>query len=45
MRVQVHPVEMKNKSIALQFEHPTLAGVAMGGWMNRSDDPKVHMQT
>jgi nitrate reductase (NAD(P)H) len=39
-RVKVHPVELKNKGIALQFEHPTLAGVAVGGWMNRAEDPK-----
>ncbi len=28
--------------MALQFEHPTIAGVTVGGWMNRADaQPRV----
>jgi len=28
--------------MALQFEHPTIAGVTLGGWMNRADaQPKI----
>ena len=28
--------------MALQFEHPTIAGVTVGGWMNRADaKPKI----
>ena len=34
---QVHAIETKGNGIALQFEHPTIAGTAVGGWMNRAD--------
>ncbi|BDA47084.1 Nitrate reductase [NADH] [Coccomyxa sp. Obi] len=37
-RVKVHPVELPEGGLALQFEHPTIAGVALGGWMNRADE-------
>ena len=35
--MQVHAIETKGKGIALQFEHPTIAGTTVGGWMNRAD--------
>ena len=34
---QVHAIETKGNGIALQFEHPTIAGTTVGGWMNRAD--------
>ena len=40
--VQIHPVETREGGMALQFEHPTIAGVTVGGWMNRADaKPKI----
>ncbi|CAE7189663.1 unnamed protein product [Rhizoctonia solani] len=33
-RIAIHRVESKN-GIAIRFEHPTLAGTASGGWMQR----------
>ena len=33
----MHAIETKGKGIALQFEHPTIAGTTVGGWMNRAD--------
>ena len=40
--VQIHPVETREGGMALQFEHPTIAGVTVGGWMNRADaQPKI----
>ncbi|KAK9807828.1 hypothetical protein WJX72_010494 [[Myrmecia] bisecta] len=36
-RVKVHPVATKTGGMALQFEHPTIAGPTVGGWMNRAD--------
>lgn len=36
-RVKVHPVELEEKGMALLFEHPTIAGVTAGGWMNPVD--------
>ena len=40
--VQIHPVETREGGVALQFEHPTIAGVTVGGWMNRADaKPKI----
>ena len=39
---QIHPVETREGGMALQFEHPTIAGVTVGGWMNRAGaQPKV----
>ena len=35
---QVLPVQTREGGIALRFEHPTLAGTAVGGWMNRVED-------
>ena len=35
---QVHPVELQDNGMALQFEHPTIAGVTAGGWMNRVEN-------
>lgn len=35
--MQVHAIETRGKGIALQFEHPTIAGTTVGGWMNRAD--------
>lgn len=35
--LQVHAIETKGNGIALQFEHPTIAGTTVGGWMNRAD--------
>ena len=35
--MQVHAIETKGNGIALQFEHPTIAGTTVGGWMNRAD--------
>jgi nitrate reductase (NAD(P)H) len=34
-RVKVHPRPTPEGRFALAFEHPTLAGPAVGGWMNR----------
>lgn len=40
--VQIRPVETREGGMALQFEHPTIAGVTVGGWMNRADaQPKI----
>ena len=36
-RVKIHP-SVKRGMLALRYEHPTLAGTAVGGWMNRADD-------
>ncbi len=36
-RVKVHP-SVTNGALALRYEHPTLAGPALGGWMNRAED-------
>ncbi|ELU36555.1 nitrate reductase [Rhizoctonia solani AG-1 IA] len=33
-RIAVHRVEVEGRTV-LQFEHPTLAGTASGGWMQR----------
>ncbi|CAE6358002.1 unnamed protein product [Rhizoctonia solani] len=33
-RIAIHRVEVENRTI-LRFEHPTLAGTASGGWMQR----------
>lgn len=42
VHVQIHPVETREGGMALQFEHPTIAGVTVGGWMNRADaKPKI----
>ncbi|CAL5220115.1 g2068 [Coccomyxa viridis] len=41
-RVKVHAIETKGNGIALQFEHPTIAGTTVGGWMNRADKIPVH---
>ena len=35
--LQVRAIETKGNGIALQFEHPTIAGTTVGGWMNRAD--------
>lgn len=44
VNAQVHPVQTRDGGIALQFEHPTLAGTAVGGWMNRLEDlPQVRL--
>lgn len=37
-RVKVHPRQTPEGGFALQFEHPTLAGPNVGGWMNRAED-------
>ena len=40
--MQICPVETREGGMALQFEHPTIAGVTVGGWMNRADaQPKI----
>ena len=40
--MQIRPVETREGGMALQFEHPTIAGVTVGGWMNRADaQPKI----
>ena len=31
-------MELQDQGMALQFEHPTVAGVTAGGWMNRIKD-------
>lgn len=36
-RVKIHP-SVRNGSLALRYEHPCIAGPAVGGWMNRSDE-------
>ena len=33
----MHAIETKGAGIALQFEHPTIAGTTVGGWMNRAE--------
>lgn len=38
-RVRIHPA-VSNGALALKYEHPTLAGPALGGWMNRADAQK-----
>lgn len=36
-RVKLHPKPTADGRFALQFEHPTIAGPTVGGWMNRAD--------
>lgn len=39
-RVKIHPCAMSsntNGGLGLAFEHPTIAGPTVGGWMNRAD--------
>ena len=38
-RVKIHPSVSKG-GLALRYEHPTIAGAALGGWMNRADAQK-----
>lgn len=38
-RVKIHP-SVSNGALALKYEHPTVAGATMGGWMNRADEQK-----
>ncbi|CEL51483.1 nitrate reductase NiaD [Rhizoctonia solani AG-1 IB] len=33
-RIAIHRIELENRTV-LRFEHPTLAGTASGGWMQR----------
>lgn len=35
-RVKIHPA-VSNGALALKYEHPTIAGPAVGGWMNPAD--------
>ena len=35
--MKIHPVPTTAGGYALRFEHPTLAGPTVGGWMNRAD--------
>ena len=42
---QVHAIETKGNGIALQFEHPTIAGTTVGGWMNRADKIPIVSRT
>nr|ABP97095.1 nitrate reductase [Chlorella vulgaris] len=37
-RVKIHPRQTTDGRFALQFEHPTIAGPTVGGWMNRAED-------
>lgn len=36
--MQVHPTTSASGSYALRFEHPVIAGAAVGGWLNREED-------
>lgn len=38
LQEQVHPTTSATGSYALRFEHPVLAGAAVGGWLNRAED-------
>ena len=38
-RVKMHPTPTADGRFALAFEHPTIAGPTVGGWMNRADRP------
>ena len=42
-RVKIHPA-VKKGMLALRYEHPTLAGTAVGGWMNRADGQATIVQ-
>ena len=34
----MHPTISASGSYALRFEHPVIAGAAVGGWLNREED-------
>ncbi|KAL4420574.1 hypothetical protein ABPG75_010230 [Micractinium tetrahymenae] len=36
--VKIHPRQTPAGQFGLQFEHPTIAGPTVGGWMNRAED-------
>nr|ACF22999.1 nitrate reductase [Chlorella vulgaris] len=40
-RVKIHPRQTAEGGFALQFEHPTIAGPTVGGWMNRAEDAEA----
>jgi hypothetical protein len=37
-RVKIHTRQTSAGGFALQFEHPTIAGPTVGGWMNRAEE-------
>ncbi|KAG7671215.1 hypothetical protein Ndes2437B_g03830 [Nannochloris sp. 'desiccata'] len=40
-RVKIHPTPTPDGRFALAFEHPTIAGPTVGGWMNRAADKEA----
>ncbi len=42
-RVKIHP-SVTNGALALKYEHPTVAGAVLGGWMNRADAQKPEVE-
>jgi len=40
-RVKIHPTPTPDGRFALAFEHPTIAGPTVGGWMNRAVDKEA----
>lgn len=44
-RVKIQPTPTPDGRFALAFEHPTIAGPTVGGWMNRAADKAAAAQT
>ena len=42
-RVKIHP-SAHAAGLALRYEHPVIAGAALGGWMNRSTEQPAAVQ-
>jgi nitrate reductase (NAD(P)H) len=40
-RVKIHPTPTPDGRFALAFEHPTIAGPTVGGWMNRAAEKEA----
>jgi nitrate reductase (NAD(P)H) len=40
-RIKIHPHTTPDGSLALKFEHPTVAGPTPGGWMDKSAEEEV----
>jgi nitrate reductase (NAD(P)H) len=40
-KVKIHPTPTPDGRFALAFEHPTIAGPTVGGWMNRAADKEA----
>lgn len=43
-RVKIHPQPLPSGGFGLRFEHPTVAGPTVGGWMNRGEAAEAKEQ-